>query len=58
MTIKLFTPSYCYENGGLVDDLLVYKYSADHYLLVVNAANMEKDYQWMLDHKGDYQVGD
>ncbi|NLZ92121.1 MAG: glycine cleavage system aminomethyltransferase GcvT [Clostridiales bacterium] len=46
----------CYENGGVVDDLLVYKYSADHYLLVVNAANMEKDYQWMLDHKGDYQV--
>ena len=46
----------CYENGGVVDDLLVYKYSAGHYLLVVNAANMEKDYQWMLDQKGDYQV--
>ena len=29
----------CYENGGVVDDLLVYRYSADHYLLVVNAAN-------------------
>jgi aminomethyltransferase len=46
----------CYENGGVVDDLLVYKYSGDHYLLVVNAANMEKDYQWMRDQKKDFQV--
>lgn len=46
----------CYENGGVVDDLLVYRYSADHYLLVVNAANMEKDYQWMQEQKKNYQV--
>ncbi len=46
----------CYENGGVVDDLLVYKYTQDHYLLVVNASNMEKDYQWMLDQKGEYQA--
>lgn len=46
----------CYENGGVVDDLLAYKYFADHYLLVVNAANMEKDYKWMIDQKGSYQV--
>ena len=46
----------CYENGGVVDDLLVYKYSAEHYLLVVNAANMEKDYKWMLGQKKNYQV--
>jgi aminomethyltransferase len=41
----------CYENGGTVDDLLVYKLEDDHYLLVVNAANIEKDYQWLEDHK-------
>lgn len=46
----------CYENGGVVDDLLVYKYSDDHYLLVVNASNMEKDYQWISDHKDNYNV--
>ncbi|WP_456274066.1 glycine cleavage system aminomethyltransferase GcvT [Bacillus sp. AK031] len=40
----------CYQNGGTVDDLLVYKIEDDHYLLVVNAANIEKDYQWLEEH--------
>jgi aminomethyltransferase len=40
----------CYENGGTVDDLLVYKLEDDHYLLVVNASNIEKDYEWLKDH--------
>lgn len=40
----------CYENGGTVDDLLVYKIEDDHYLLVVNASNIEKDYKWLQDH--------
>lgn len=40
----------CYENGGTVDDLLVYKIEDDHYLLVVNASNIEKDYVWMQKH--------
>ncbi|PLR76483.1 glycine cleavage system protein T [Bacillus sp. V3-13] len=40
----------CYETGGTVDDLLVYKLDDDHYLLVVNAANIEKDYKWLTDH--------
>lgn len=38
------------EKGGIVDDLLVYFFEADKYLLVVNASNIEKDYQWMLNH--------
>jgi aminomethyltransferase len=46
----------CYPDGGVVDDLLAYKYSTDNYLLVINAGNVEKDYQWMLDNKGDYDV--
>jgi aminomethyltransferase len=37
----------CYLHGGTVDDLLVYKYSKEHYLLVVNASNTDKDYQWI-----------
>lgn len=40
----------CYPDGGIVDDLLVYRY-ADKFLLVVNAANKDKDYAWMLKNK-------
>jgi aminomethyltransferase len=46
----------CYTNGGVVDDLLVYKFSSEHYYLVINAGNIEKDFQWMLDNKGLYNV--
>lgn len=41
----------CYENGGIVDDLLIYKLEDERYLLVVNASNTEKDYEWLLKHK-------
>jgi len=40
----------CYPDGGTVDDVIVYKLSNQKYLVVVNAANTEKDYQWMLDN--------
>ncbi len=40
----------CYPDGGVVDDLLVYKYSNKKYLLVVNASNTEKDYEWLDTH--------
>jgi aminomethyltransferase len=40
----------CYDHGGIVDDLLVYRY-ADHYMMVVNAANIEKDWNWLVEHK-------
>ena len=39
----------CYEHGGIVDDLLVYKLP-DRYFLVVNAANLDKDFAWLFDH--------
>ena len=38
----------CYSDGGIVDDLLVYKYNSGNYLLVVNASNTGKDFAWML----------
>jgi aminomethyltransferase len=38
------------SDGTFVDDLLVYRLAADHYLLVVNASNTVKDYRWILDH--------
>ena len=38
----------CYPDGGVVDDLLVYKYSDTDLLIVVNASNTDKDYDWFL----------
>lgn len=38
-----------YKDGGVVDDLLVYKFHTEHYLLVVNASNKDKDYDWILE---------
>ncbi len=35
------------ENGGIVDDLIIYKMKEDQYLLVVNASNIEKDWNWI-----------
>ena len=40
----------CYEDGGTVDDLIVYKVADGEYLVIVNAANREKDYAWMREH--------
>jgi len=37
-----------YEDGGIVDDLLVYKLADDEYMLVVNGANKDKDFEWMI----------
>ena len=35
------------ENGGIVDDLLVYRIDEKTYMLVVNASNIEKDWNWI-----------
>lgn len=54
----LYSPM-CYPDGGTVDDLLVYKFDAQHYLLVVNAANIEEDVEWIESHKPhDVEVED
>ncbi len=42
----------CYEDGGIVDDLIVYRQS-DHYLMIVNAGNLEKDWAWAQKYAGD-----
>ena len=47
----------CYENGGAVDDVLIYKYADDHYMFIVNAGNTDKDFAWMQEHVfGDVKV--
>ena len=42
----LYSPML-YENAGIVDDLLVYKINRNHFMIVVNASNVEKDFNWM-----------
>ena len=56
----------CQEDGGAIDDLVVYRESADRFLVVVNAANREKDVAWMrkqipagvsmIDHTSDMSL--
>ena len=46
----------CYANGGMIDDILVYK-KKNEFMLVVNAANNEKDLDWLNSHaKGDIRI--
>jgi aminomethyltransferase len=40
----------CYDEGGIVDDLTLYRLGADHYLMTVNASNIEKDWAWVTTH--------
>src|SRR3989344_1163193 len=40
----------CHSNGGIVDDILVYRKTAEHFVMVVNAANIEKDWNWVQQH--------
>ncbi|MBX5476265.1 MAG: glycine cleavage system aminomethyltransferase GcvT [Clostridia bacterium] len=48
----LYTPM-CREDGGTLDDLLIYRLGEDDYLAVVNAANTERDLAWFRAHEGD-----
>lgn len=41
---------FCNETGGIIDDLLIYRHADNHYVLVVNAANIEKDLTWVETH--------
>lgn len=50
---------FCNETGGIVDDLLIYRYTDNHYMLVVNAANIEKDLAWVRTHNNtDAEIAD
>jgi aminomethyltransferase len=46
----------CYENGGIIDDLITYKVSPEKFLMVVNAVNHQKDYEWLLTWSRGYEV--
>jgi len=40
----------CFDDGGIVDDLLIYMLAEQSYMIVVNASNIEKDWEWMKKH--------
>ena len=46
----------CRETGGIVDDVVVYRRSAEDLLVCVNAANRQKDFEWLRDHAGGVPV--
>ena len=54
---KILYGMMLYPEGGVVDDLLVYRtFEADCFLLVVNAANIDKDYEWMKANAAGFDV--
>ena len=53
---KIFYGMMCYQNGGTVDDLLVYKMGELDFFLVINAANIEKDWAWMQQQAKGFDI--
>ncbi len=53
----LYSPM-CYDNGGIVDDVIVYRISKERFLVVVNASNREKDFEWMNNHSRSAELDD
>ena len=53
---KIYYGLMLYPNGGAVDDLLVYKRGENDFFLVINAGNIDKDVEWILQNKDGYDV--
>lgn len=53
---QVFYGMMCYPDGGTVDDLLVYKMGAEEFFLVINAANIDKDVDWMKQQLAGFNV--
>ena len=50
----LYSPM-CYEDGGIVDDIIAYRLAHDRFLVVVNASNRSKDFEWISKHSKNQQ---
>jgi aminomethyltransferase len=53
---KIYYGMMCYPDGGTVDDLLVYKMGENEFFIVINAANIDKDVEWMRHNAEGFQV--
>ncbi len=51
---KVMLSVLCNENGGILDDLTVYKFSDEKLMVVVNASNTEKDFNWMKEKAAEF----
>ena len=51
----LYSPM-CYDNGGIVDDVIVYRIDKEKFLVVVNASNKQKDIEWITEHSESVNV--
>ncbi|GIV95593.1 MAG: aminomethyltransferase [Herpetosiphonaceae bacterium] len=46
----------CYEDGGVVDDIFVYHLAPDRFMVVVNAGNADKDWEWLQQHARGFNI--
>ena len=53
---KILYGMMLYEDGGTVDDLLVYKMADNDFFIVINAANIDKDWAWMQQHAEGFDI--
>lgn len=53
---KMLLTVFCDENGGIIDDLTIYKYNDERYMLVVNAGTLPGDFEWCKKHAHKYEV--
>ncbi len=53
---RAFYSTICNDTGGIVDDTITDKFSADKYLMIVNAGNREKDLAWLKKHSSPFDV--
>ena len=53
---RAFYSNMCNESGGIIDDVIVNRFSSDEYLMVINAGNREKDLSWIRNISQDYDV--
>ena len=51
---KAFYSLMCRDDGGILDDVIIMRYSQDHFFVVVNASNIEKDFEWLKKHSHDF----
>ena len=47
---------FCNENGGVIDDIIIYKNNEESFFIIVNASNIDKDYNWLLKNNSKYLV--
>src|SRR5699024_2127336 len=53
---KIIYSLMCYEDGGIVDDVVIYKYNDEKFLLVSNASNTQKDLEWIQEKSEKFEA--